>query len=40
MRVSGTHRQNRGMVEATKFGVMEVFMKGIGRVIKPMVVVV
>ena len=36
---SGIHRQNKDMVEATKSGVTEVFMKDIGNMIRLMVVV-
>ena len=38
MKVNGTPRLSKDMVEDTKYGVMEVFMKDIGRVIKQMVV--
>ena len=37
MKVSGTPNQSKDMEEAIKFGVMEVFMKAIGRMIRPMV---
>ena len=36
MKVSGTPNQSKDMEEAIKYGVMEVFMKVIGKMIKQM----